>query len=135
MADCCSGGGCPAYDRQFDERTARRKLADLRKHGPQGTTADLIDELAAGGIEGATILEVGAGVGAVHLTLLERGAVSATDVDASAAYVAAAREEAHRRGVGDRVRHLTGDFVAAASSLEPVHTVLPPAGMLQGATK
>ena len=105
------------YDREFDERSARRKLAELRKHGPPDTTVSLIETLSAGGIEGATVLDIGAGVGAVHLALLERGAASATDVDASAAYVAAAREEAIRRGVGHRVRHITGEFVATAPDL------------------
>ena len=63
------------------------------------------------------MLDVGAGVGAVHLSLLESGAAAAVDVDASSAYVGAARDEAARRGVSDRVRHEVGDFVALAPSV------------------
>jgi magnesium-protoporphyrin O-methyltransferase len=117
MADCCPGGGCPDYDRQFDQRAASSKLADLRRHGPRRETAQLIEALAAGGVDGRTVLEIGAGVGAVHLSLLERGAASAIDVDASVAYVAAAREEASRRGLGGRVRHIADDFTAVAADL------------------
>ena len=86
--DCCDP---TVYDRQFDGTHAERKLRELRRRGPNRTTAQLVDELAAGGIEGLTVLDIGAGVGAVHLGLLERGAASATDVDASAPYLAAAR--------------------------------------------
>ncbi len=128
MANCCPGGGCPtgscpSYDTQFDEKSARQKLAELRSRGPRGTTADLIEALSAGGVDGATVLDIGAGVGAVHLGLIERGAASATDVDASAAYTAAAHEEAVRRGLADRVRNLNDDFVRVASSLEPADIV------------
>jgi magnesium-protoporphyrin O-methyltransferase len=121
--DCCPGGGCSDYDRQFDERHARAKLAEFRRDGPRGTTAQLVEALAAGGVEGSSILEVGAGVGAVHLSLLERGAAAATDVDASRAYVAVAREEAERRGLGTRVRHIVGDFADAAPELAPADIV------------
>ena len=70
------------------------------------------------------MLDVGAGVGAVHLSLLESGASAAVDVDASPAYVAAARDEAARRGVSDRVRHEVGDFVALAPSVEEADVVV-----------
>jgi Methyltransferase domain len=70
------------------------------------------------------VLDVGAGVGAVYLSLLESGASAAVDVDASPAYVAAARDEAARRGVSDRVRHEVGDFVALAPSVEPADVVV-----------
>jgi magnesium-protoporphyrin O-methyltransferase len=123
MADCCNGDGCPGYDRQFDERHARRKLAELRRDGPRGTTRQLIDGLAAGRVDGATVLDIGAGVGAVHLALLERGAASAVDVDASRAYVAAARAEAERRGLFERTTYHVGDFTAIAPDLEPADLV------------
>src|SRR4029079_2297058 len=62
-------------------------------------------------------------VGAVHLAMLDAGAASAVDVDASQAYVAAARGEAARRGHAERVRHEIGDFVAVAPELEPADVV------------
>lgn len=69
------------------------------------------------------MLDIGAGVGAVHLSLLEFGAAAAVDVDASSAYVGAAREEAARRGLSERVRHEVGDFVALAPSVEAADLV------------
>jgi magnesium-protoporphyrin O-methyltransferase len=60
------------------------------------------------------VLDIGGGVGAISHALLESGARAATGVDASAAYVEAAREEAERRGLGERLSIRHGDFVALA---------------------
>ncbi len=88
-----------------------------------GTTRALIEALGAGGVDGQTVLEIGGGVGAVHHELLRSGAAAAVDVDASRAYIAAAREEAERQGHAGRVRYLAGDFVALAADVEPADLV------------
>jgi magnesium-protoporphyrin O-methyltransferase len=111
------------FERLFDEREAERDLADWREHGPRGATQELIDALRANGVEGASLLDIGAGVGTVHLELLAAGAARAVDVDASAAFLAAARTEAVRRGVGDRVEHRFGDVVELAAELPPADVV------------
>ena len=59
-------------------------------------TQELIDVIRAEGVEGATLLDIGGGVGAVHVSLLESGAATAVDVDASRNYLAVARLEAER---------------------------------------
>jgi magnesium-protoporphyrin O-methyltransferase len=69
------------------------------------------------GVEGRTVLEVGGGVGAVHLALLEAGAKAALEVEASKAFLRAAKAEAARRGLGPRVTHQHGDFVDLASGI------------------
>ena len=63
------------------------------------------------------MLDIGAGVGAVHLELLKAGSSAAIDVDGSPAYVAVAREEAERQGVADRVVYEGGDFVELAPTI------------------
>ena len=69
------------------------------------------------------MLDIGAGVGAVHLELLDAGAIAAVDVDASPAYVEAARSEAARRGHADRVAYQVGDFVAVADEVAAADAV------------
>ena len=69
------------------------------------------------------MLDIGAGVGAVHLELLKAGSSAAVDVDGSPAYVAVAREEAERQGVADRVVYEAGDFVELALSIPPADLV------------
>ena len=49
--------------------------------------------------------------------LLEAGVQHATDVDASSAFLDAARDEAARRGVAHRIEWRHGDFVAVAAAL------------------
>ena len=119
------GPGCPcAVGNEFGERQAQRKLAAYRRGGPDRTTSWLIDGLAAdGAAAGSTVLDIGAGVGAVHLALLEAGAVSAVDVDGSPAYVEVARGEARRAGRAADVRHETGDFVTLAPTVAPADLV------------
>jgi len=120
--DCCSPGDSP-FDRQFNARHAAEKLRSYRQKGPAGLTRALIEALAAGGIDGHTVLDIGGGVGAVHHELLRSGAATAVDVDASRAYIAVARDEAERQGHAERVRYLVGDFVALADEVDPADLV------------
>jgi SAM-dependent methyltransferase len=119
----CGPGCACAVGNEFGERAARNDLKSYRKKGPDRTTTWLIDGLAHGGVAGMTVLDIGAGVGAVHLGLLAAGAASAVDVDGSPAYVAVAREEAERAGRGADVRYETGDFVEIAPQLEAADLV------------
>jgi SAM-dependent methyltransferase len=69
------------------------------------------------GVDGARVLDVGAGVGAVHVALLESGAAAAIDVDASREFLATARAEADRRGLSGRIDYRFGDLVEVARDL------------------
>jgi magnesium-protoporphyrin O-methyltransferase len=111
------------FERLFDEREALHDLAEWRRKGVPAATRELIDVLRGAGIEGATVLDIGAGVGMVHLELLEAGAARAIDVDASNAYLDAARGEAERRGLAERVEHRFGDVVALGADLPPADLV------------
>ena len=107
----------------FDEEEAEQDLTDWRRNGPPDATQELIDALLAEGVDGAALLDIGAGVGVIHLELLGMGAASAVDVDASTAYLNVARAEAERRGLADRVEHRFGDVVELAGELPPADVV------------
>jgi 2-polyprenyl-3-methyl-5-hydroxy-6-metoxy-1,4-benzoquinol methylase len=118
------GPGCPCtLGNEFGEAAAGRSLRSYRRSGPARTTQWLLDGLRGDGVAGLTVLDIGAGVGAVHLELLRAGAATALDVDGSPAFVAAARSEATRQGLADRVTHRVGDFVAVASEIAPADLV------------
>ena len=107
----------------YDEKLAASQLRKYREKGPIPSTQALIDALKAEGIEGATLLDIGGGIGAIQHELLAAGAAHATSVDASASYLEAAQEEASRRGVGERVTYRHGDFVELAESIPPADIV------------
>lgn len=107
----------------FSSKDADGDLERYRKDGPDRTTRALIDAIVAEGVEGATLLDIGGGIGAIPLELLGKGLASATSVDATEAYVEAARAEAERRGYGDRTSGRFGDFAELAPEIEPADVV------------
>jgi magnesium-protoporphyrin O-methyltransferase len=70
-----------------------------------------------------TLLDIGGGVGVVSHELLRAGFSRAVQVDASAAYLAAAKEEAERRGLSDTITYHHGDFVELSPDLAPADVV------------
>jgi SAM-dependent methyltransferase len=119
-----AGPSCACcYDVEFDDRIAAREVQEYRRSGPRPATRALADALAGGDAAGLTVLDIGGGIGALHHLLLRRGAASAVDVDASGPYLAAARGEAERLGLADRVTLVHGDFVALAPTVEPADVV------------
>jgi len=117
--NCCTH----CYDQQFDDVQARRDLKRFRKRGPAAATRTLLDALRSFGLADATLLDIGGGIGAIHHELLAAGVHSAVHADASAAYIAAAKEESTRRGHTNRVTFVHGDFVALAPTIPPATVV------------
>jgi 2-polyprenyl-3-methyl-5-hydroxy-6-metoxy-1,4-benzoquinol methylase len=113
---------CQAIDNLFDAKVARRDLARFRRRGPDRSTRVLLEELQRAGL-GGTLLDVGGGVGTIHHVLLDLGVTSATHVDASNAYLVAAREETQSRNHADRVQFVEGDFTDLAATIDPVDVV------------
>jgi magnesium-protoporphyrin O-methyltransferase len=70
-----------------------------------------------------TLLDIGGGIGAIHHVLLEHGFGEATHLDASAAYLAVAADEARRLGHADRVHFQLGEFPADAATGSPADVV------------
>jgi SAM-dependent methyltransferase len=120
MVTCCQ---CDGIENEFNTRLAERELRHFRKDGPRRSTRLLIDSLRWAVSPGATLLDVGGGIGAIHHVLLDKGAARATHIDASSAYIASARDEARRRGHADRVELIHGDFVALSPSLPDADVV------------
>lgn len=120
MPGCCS---TRAIADQFGRETAQEELQRYRGDGPLPTTRALLDALVRQGIADAELLDIGAGIGAIHHALLDRGAIRATHVDISPDYVDAARVESARRGQADRVRFVIGDFVEVAATIDAADVV------------
>jgi magnesium-protoporphyrin O-methyltransferase len=105
---------------QFEAFYGRRAASDLqlyREKGPRPWTRALVAAVNGEGLAGATLLDIGGGIGAIHHELLDAGVANATCVEASSGYLAAARDESERRGHVGRVTYRHGDFVDLASSI------------------
>ena len=117
---CCQYQG---IGRLFDAKVARKDLKRYRKKGPLKTTRILLDALKSEGVEGATLLDIGGGVGAISNEVLHSGGARATVVDASPAYLQAAQAEAERQGHRDRITYHHADFVQVAPQIPPMDVV------------
>jgi len=113
--DCCAHN--QGLNQLFGENTARSELKDYWKKGVDKHTRRVAEAVSARGVEGLSVLEVGAGLGGLHLELLKRGAARATDVDVSAAYLAAAQSVSEKLGLRDRVDYRLGDFAREAERI------------------
>jgi methyltransferase family protein len=109
--------GCDAFASIFDRRNADDDLRRYRREGPDRTTRMLLDLIRAEGVDGATILDIGGGIGVIDQELLRAGAGRATLSDASPASVEVAREAAAAAGLADRMSYVEGDAVRRASDI------------------
>jgi len=75
-------------------------------------------------ISEATVLDIGCGVGALHLELLKQGAGRAIGVEVSSAYVEAATSLAQSLGFQDAAEYHEGDFVELEEGIPPADIVL-----------
>ncbi|MCI0347549.1 MAG: methyltransferase domain-containing protein [Chloroflexi bacterium] len=114
---------CDCCPNTFSAKEADGDLERYRDKGADPTTRALIDAIVAEGVAGASLLDIGGGIGVIALELLAAGVARAVAVDASEAYVEAARAEAERRGYGDRTSAHLGDFVGLAPEVDPADVV------------
>jgi magnesium-protoporphyrin O-methyltransferase len=119
VTDCCRND----LDAKFGRRQARKQLKGYRAKGAAKETRLLIEGLLDAGVTGASLLDVGGGIGSLSDALLGAGAAHAVHVDASHGYVEAAEELAREHGNQDRLELRAADFVDVAASLTPADIV------------
>lgn len=121
MTGCCDPRGC---DDVFGDGFARRMARRYRRRGLDRAARHIVDFLAGGGLSGASVLEIGGGVGEVGVALLKRGAGSVTTLELSTAYDDAARRLADEAGVADRVHRRIVDIAATPDDVEAADVVV-----------
>ena len=95
-----------------------------RKRGLDATAQRMVGFLEQEGIAGATVLEIGGGVGEIHLELLRRGAERAVNLELSPAYDADAARLAREAGVQDRVERRLHDIAVDPDAIAPADVVV-----------
>jgi 16S rRNA G966 N2-methylase RsmD len=116
MSGCCEP---PGYSDLFGPRFSRHLATRYRRKGLDRTAARMVDFLEAHGIEGASVLEIGGGVGDIQLELLRRGASRATNLELVDSYEADARALAAEAGVEGRVTRRQVDLARTPDAVGP----------------
>lgn len=112
--DCAQ---CHGIEELFSEEYVAGELKRYRRRGPDKTTRILIDALKEADVDGLTLLDIGGGLGAIQHEMLSAGVQHATDIDASNAYINAAKAETARRGYAGQVDYQHGNFVDLATDV------------------
>lgn len=121
MPTCCNARGCDGF---FTARMAKRAAERYRRNGVDKTAERILSFLEVSGVEGATVLEVGGGLGEVQIELLKRGAAQALNLELSPAYDAEAARLAREAGVEERAKRRIHDIAADPADVEAVDVVV-----------
>lgn len=121
LSGCCTPKG---YRQIFSEKNARGEARRYRRRGLDGTSQRIADVVKERGVEGATLLEVGGGIGAIEIDLLKAGIARAVNVELTPTYEAAADELLREAGLADRVERRVMDFVDAGAEVDAADIVV-----------
>jgi len=109
----------------FGAQFAKRMAGRYRKRGLDKTAQRIVSLLDEGdGIRGATVLEIGGGVGEIQLELLKRGAASATNLELSSGYESDAAALIAEAGFTGRVNRRLVDIAADPGRVESADVVV-----------
>jgi 2-polyprenyl-3-methyl-5-hydroxy-6-metoxy-1,4-benzoquinol methylase len=121
MGGCCDHDD---YQSVFSGRFARRQSKRYRRRGLTPAARDIVDFATSQGIAGATVLEIGGGVGHLHVELLRRGASRVTNLEISENYEGEAARVLEAAGMSDRVTRRFLDVAQAPDEVEPADVVV-----------
>jgi magnesium-protoporphyrin O-methyltransferase len=121
VTSCCRATGCEEI---FKPATARRNLRRYLKKGLGAIERSMVAAVAAQDLEGARVLEIGGGVGAVQAELLAKGASTGEIVELVRAYEPYARELATARGFQNRSVFRVADLLDDPKAVVPADVVV-----------
>jgi len=121
MAGCCPSRD---YRRLFNQRFAGRLANRYRKRGLDRTARKMVEFLHGLGLDEASVLEIGGGVGELEIELLKAGAAHAQNLELSPAYEHQARTLAEQAGVRGRLDWRLHDLAADPGAVAPADLVV-----------
>jgi len=121
MAGCCNARGCDEF---FTARMAARAAERYRENGIDKTAHRMVAFLSDNGLEGATVLEIGGGVGEVQIELLKLGAAHTLNLELSPGYEEEALRLLQESGLEDRADRRIHDIAADPVPVEPADVVV-----------
>jgi hypothetical protein len=121
MASCCPSRD---YHRFFNQRFARRLANRYTKRGLDPTARAMVEFLQVTGVEGASVPEIGGGIGELEVELLKAGAAQAQNLELSPAYQEQARALAVQAGVQGQLDWRIHDLAQDPGAVTPADLVV-----------
>lgn len=120
-SDCCTPAG---YRWIFSERYAQREAGRYRRRGLDKLSRQMLSVLVKHGVAGASVLEVGGGIGDMQIELLRAGAARATSVELTPSYEVIAGELLRNAGLAEKVTRRVLDFASSGADIEMADVVV-----------
>ena len=121
MADCCEPD---PYQSVFTRRFARRTAKRYRNRGLSPAATRIVEFVTDHGVQGASVLEIGGGVGEIQVELLRRGASNVTNLELSTQYEHEAARLLAGTGLAGRVDRRFLDIAREPERVEPADVVV-----------
>jgi 2-polyprenyl-3-methyl-5-hydroxy-6-metoxy-1,4-benzoquinol methylase len=121
VTGCCDPRGC---DRFFGTGFASRAARRYRRRGLDKAAQHFVEFARRRGLDGATVLEVGGGVGELGLELLKHGAERTVNLELSPGWDVEAARLAREAGVEARVERRRHDIAVDPAAVEPADVVV-----------
>jgi magnesium-protoporphyrin O-methyltransferase len=118
MANCCDTNPSALSTGAFFSKRSKMYANRFKKGKLEKEQRLLLDGIRQVGLKSASVLDIGCGVGQLHLTLLKEGAARATGVDMAEGMLNKARTFAAANGVADKANYILGDFVSVSKTVE-----------------
>ena len=119
--NCCNING---LNEVFNKSRAAKESKKYLRNGLDRRATMVVRCLIDQGVSGASVLEIGCGVGSLHLELLKQGAGAAIGVDVSQSYVEAAAGLSRTLGFQDTTKYHLGNFVDLEEDIPPADMVV-----------
>lgn len=117
MSCCCPSTDACQGANSFFSRWSKSYAKKFRRRGLEKVQHYILEGVKREAIPNMKILDIGCGVGSLHLTLLKDGGLSSVGVDVSEGMLEQAKQLASSLGLSDRTAYHLGDFVQLSNSL------------------
>jgi len=117
MRSCCTSSAAGNGTNVFFSRHSDSYAKRFRRKGLEKAQKQMLEAVNRELVRGREVLDIGCGIGALHLTLLKEGAGHAVGVDMSEGMIREAQQLASELGVRGKSSYLLGDFVTLADLL------------------
>jgi 2-polyprenyl-3-methyl-5-hydroxy-6-metoxy-1,4-benzoquinol methylase len=119
--DCCEPN---LYQSVFTRRFARPTAKRYRSRGLSPAATRIVEFVTDHGVQGASVLEIGGGVGEIQVELLRRGASNVTNLELSTQYEHEAARLLAGTGLAGRVDRRFLDIAREPERVDPADVVV-----------